>query len=74
MPSLNRSSILQARVLLFQLFQTFNICPSRMVLQFIRGAFQQKVQRFFVLAACETSYARGLKQMQLAADYSLHNR
>jgi len=25
-----------------------------------------------VLPACETSYARGLKQMHIAADYSLH--
>ena len=29
---------------------------------------------FFVLAVCETSYARGLKQMQLLADYSRHNQ
>jgi len=26
---------------------------------------------FFVLAACKTSYARGLKQMELADDYFL---
>jgi len=48
-----------------------NICHFRL-LQFIRGTFLQKV--FFVLAACETCYARGLKQMQLAAEYSLHNQ
>jgi len=42
-----------------------------MLLQFIGGTFQQKTLMLFVLAACETSYARGLKQMQLAADYSL---
>jgi len=36
--------------------------------------FNKKHQWFFVLAACKTSYARGLKQMQLATDYSLHNQ
>jgi len=36
--------------------------------------FNKKHQCFYVLAASKTSYARELKQMQHATDYSLHNQ
>jgi len=64
MPSFNCSSSLETQVLLY------NVCTFRLLLQFIRGTFQQKALAFFVLAVCETSCARGLKQMQRATDQS----
>jgi len=69
MPSLNRGSILQTRVLLFQYlpFQNASTVYSWYLLT-------KSTNVVIVLAACETSYARGLKKMQLAADYSLHNQ
>jgi len=36
--------------------------------------FNKKHQCLFVLAACETYYARGLKQMQFATEHSLTNQ
>jgi len=70
MPSLNCSSSLEEQVLLLQYlpFQSASTIYSWY------GTFQQKVLMFFVLAACETSYARGLKQMQLAPHHSLYNQ
>jgi len=70
MPSLRYSSSLEAQVLLLQYlpFQTASTVYS--------WHFSTKsTYVFFVLTACKTSYARGLKQMQHATDYSsLHNQ
>jgi len=69
MHSLNRSSILQARVLLFQYLPFQN--ASKVYSWYLST---KNTNVFFVLAASEKLHAQGLKQMQLAADYSLHNQ
>jgi len=65
MPSLNCSSSLEVQVLLLQYlsFQTASTIYSWYL-------SMKSTDVFFVLAACKISYAGGLKQIQLSADYS----
>jgi len=61
MLSFNCSSSLETQITLQHL-------PLQTACTIFSSYFQQNDYCLFVLAVCETSYARGLKQMQLATD------